>query len=276
MHLTDHDLRQLDRDALSQLEEEALRRLAERLLADLKEARDRLNQDSRNRSRPPGSDSVYRQPSGAAERDVPTERAPGDPPTTIADQPREAVEVSDDGAALAKAPPGAATPAARRPGRQPGAPGFGRSQKLTVNAVFDHWPERCAACDEPFAAEPLGQAYGGYDEIEVRLADPNAPGWRLWVTRHRFLEAPCRCSHGSRPCVGPARMARRTGGCSADARAVPGRADRHALPALSARARQGSRAPLCETPWRERGRLLWLWVFNELTAPKQCSNGPRV
>lgn len=135
MHLTDHDLRQLDRDALSQLEEEALRRLAERLLADLKEARDRLNQDSRNRSRPPGSDSVYRQPSGATERDVPTERAPGDPPTTIADQPREAVEVSDDGAALAKAPPGAATPAARRPGRQPGAPGFGRSQKLTVSTL---------------------------------------------------------------------------------------------------------------------------------------------
>jgi transposase len=82
MHLTDHDLRQLDRDALSRLEEEALRRLAERLLADLKEARDRLNQDSRNSSRPPGSDSVYRQPRGAAERDPPTDSASGDPPTT--------------------------------------------------------------------------------------------------------------------------------------------------------------------------------------------------
>jgi len=42
MHLTDHDLRQLDRDALSRLGEGALRRLAERLLADLKDARDRL------------------------------------------------------------------------------------------------------------------------------------------------------------------------------------------------------------------------------------------
>jgi hypothetical protein len=52
MHLTDHDLRQLDRDALSRLGEEAVRRLAERLLADLKDARDRLNQDSRNSSRP--------------------------------------------------------------------------------------------------------------------------------------------------------------------------------------------------------------------------------
>jgi len=164
MPLTDHDLRQLDRDALSRLEEEALRRLAEHLLADLKEARDRLNQDSRNSSRPPGSDSVYRQPRGVAERDPPTDSASGAPPTTTADEPGEAVEASDDDAAVAKAPSSAAAPAARRPGRQPGAPGFGRTQKLTANAVLDHWPERCAACDEPFAAEPVGQAYGGYDE----------------------------------------------------------------------------------------------------------------
>ena len=72
MHLTDHDLRQLDRDALSRIGEEALRPLAERLVADLKDARDRLNQHSRNTSRPPGSNSVYRQPRGASERDPPT------------------------------------------------------------------------------------------------------------------------------------------------------------------------------------------------------------
>ncbi|MDS4055624.1 DUF6444 domain-containing protein, partial [Accumulibacter sp.] len=55
LYLPDHDLRQLDRDALSRLEEKAVRPLAERPLADLKEARDRLNQNSRNSSRPPGS-----------------------------------------------------------------------------------------------------------------------------------------------------------------------------------------------------------------------------
>ena len=58
MHLTDHDLRQLDRDALSRLEDEALRRLAERLLADLKEARDRLNQDSRNVTNHPPTETA--------------------------------------------------------------------------------------------------------------------------------------------------------------------------------------------------------------------------
>jgi hypothetical protein len=86
MHLTDHDLRQLDRDALSRLGDEALRRLAERLLADLKDARDRLNQDSRNSS-----------PVGEAE---------------------ETAEASDDGATAANAPSGAAAPPC---GASPGA-----------------------------------------------------------------------------------------------------------------------------------------------------------
>ena len=163
MHLTDHGLRQLDRDALSRLGEEAVRRLAERLLADLKDARDRLNQDSRNSSRPPGSDSVYRQPRGASERDLPTDTAPDEPPTVPVGEAEETAEASDDGAPVANEPSGAAAPAApaaRRPGRQPGAPGFGRTQKLTVSAVLDHWPEQCAACDEPFAAAPVQRSRG--------------------------------------------------------------------------------------------------------------------
>jgi len=89
MHLTNHDLRQLDRDALSRLGEEAVRRLAERLLADIKDARDRLNQNSRNSSRPPGSDSVYRQPGAGSDRDPPTDTAPDDPPTAPVDEAGE-------------------------------------------------------------------------------------------------------------------------------------------------------------------------------------------
>jgi len=55
MHLTDHDLRQLDRDALSRRREEAARRLLERVVEDLKEARDWPHQDSQQSSRPPVS-----------------------------------------------------------------------------------------------------------------------------------------------------------------------------------------------------------------------------
>lgn len=55
MHLSDHSLRQMDEDYVQSLEVEALRGLSLRLLADLKEARDWLNQGPENSSRPPSS-----------------------------------------------------------------------------------------------------------------------------------------------------------------------------------------------------------------------------
>ena len=48
MELNDHSLRQMDEDAIRKLPEPAVRDLAVRLLNDLKEARERLNQTSRN------------------------------------------------------------------------------------------------------------------------------------------------------------------------------------------------------------------------------------
>jgi hypothetical protein len=55
MHLSDHSLRQIDDDYVRSLETDALRDLSLRLLADLKEARERLNQGPANSSRPPSS-----------------------------------------------------------------------------------------------------------------------------------------------------------------------------------------------------------------------------
>ena len=55
MHLSDHDLRQMDEDWLEKLPEEMLRQVSTRILKDLKEARDRLNQTPDNSSRPPSS-----------------------------------------------------------------------------------------------------------------------------------------------------------------------------------------------------------------------------
>ena len=55
MKLKDHDLRQIDSKYLASLEPEKLLEVSSKLLADLKEARERLNQTSQNSSRPSGS-----------------------------------------------------------------------------------------------------------------------------------------------------------------------------------------------------------------------------
>lgn len=53
--LSDHDLRQIDEIYLRSLGSEELIIITIRLLNDLKEARDRLNQNPSNSSRPPSS-----------------------------------------------------------------------------------------------------------------------------------------------------------------------------------------------------------------------------
>ncbi|KAA6184478.1 hypothetical protein F2Q65_12245 [Thiohalocapsa marina] len=55
MKLSQHDLQQLDEDLLQGMPEATLRRLSVNLLADLKEARERLQQHPGNSSRPPSS-----------------------------------------------------------------------------------------------------------------------------------------------------------------------------------------------------------------------------
>jgi hypothetical protein len=52
MILTDHDLKQIDRDYVEGIAHNKLVEVSLKLLADLKEARDRLNQTSQNLIKP--------------------------------------------------------------------------------------------------------------------------------------------------------------------------------------------------------------------------------
>jgi transposase len=68
MKLSDHNLRQLDEHYLYSLETEALRVLSVKLLSDLKEARERLNQGPENSSRPPSSREPWQKHQAAEDR----------------------------------------------------------------------------------------------------------------------------------------------------------------------------------------------------------------
>ncbi|MBT5269662.1 MAG: IS66 family transposase, partial [Candidatus Marinimicrobia bacterium] len=52
MQLSDHDLLQLDEEYLTSLEFDALLTVSRKLMLDLKESRERLNQNSNNSSVP--------------------------------------------------------------------------------------------------------------------------------------------------------------------------------------------------------------------------------
>jgi transposase len=197
VHLTDHDLVQLDRDTLARLDEAALRGLSGRLLDDLKEARDRLNQNSKNSSRPPSSDLPY----GRGGREVADDDAPpmAEEPVDTESEPAESRGPTCEATVPAEpANPSPKAPVSRKPGRQPGAPGHGRTQTLALTATRCHRPSVCACCGLALAETAPGRAYGGYDEVDLLPADPKAPGLALTVTRHLPFEVRCDCGHCTR------------------------------------------------------------------------------
>jgi len=93
MQLSDHSLRQIDEAYLERLGDAALRALSAKLLVDLKEARERLNQSSRNSSLPPSREAPWektRPADATMEGDEPPEArvaAEGPPETATADGP---------------------------------------------------------------------------------------------------------------------------------------------------------------------------------------------
>ena len=195
MQLSDHDLNQLDEDKLLDLPEETLRRVSIRLLNDLKEARERLKQNSRNSSRPPSSEAPWDKARDTANdtdaadtvEDAPdqeTDDRSSVPPTKEAkqDSQTDASQASND---------------ERKPGKQPGAQGFGRQQVLPVTDHQAHRPEACACCGH---APPVNQqkAYTAFDTVDLTWADENDPGLRLITTRHTYYEATCHCGHVTR------------------------------------------------------------------------------
>jgi transposase len=181
MHLSEHSLRQLNHAYLDALDEAALRGLSAKLLDDLKEARDRLSQGPDNSFRPPSSRAPWERKGGTPESDeVPEERELDLEPVEV--QP---VEVQ----------------AVRKPGKQRGAPGIGRTQVFQAHEERPRYPEVCAGCGRPL--ERVGAvAYTGFQAVDLRWDDPTRPGLTLWVVDHRHYETPCPCGHRTRAVAG--------------------------------------------------------------------------
>lgn len=194
--LSPHDLQQLDEDAVRCLPEAGLRHLALTLLADLKEARERLAQHPLNSSRPPSSRPPWER-GAPAEKAAPPETVPApEPPATAPESPPDAEGPE------AAAPPPAATamrPAVKRqPGKQVGAPGVGRTQVLTAHTTAEHRPAVCACCGQALSATAPAVSYTGLQSLDLAWGDPAAPGLRLRVVDHRYLDVTCPCGHRTR------------------------------------------------------------------------------
>jgi len=202
MRLSDHDLLQLTEEELLELPEEVLRRLSVKLLYDLKEARERLRQTSRNSSRPPSSDLPWDKTgindedqhpqqgqdefSGVDDQALDSEEAsktgPEEKTQDETNETEQTKEREDD------------TSDKRKAGKQPGAPGYGREQKIAITAETHHYPTDCARCDRELKQD-TAKAYTAFETVDLEWADPNKPGIHLTNTKHTYYETACVCGH---------------------------------------------------------------------------------
>lgn len=205
MKITGHSLKQLDEAYMKSLMPQELCALSVKLLDDLKEARDRLNQNSNNSSKPPGSDLLGKgsttsrgtSDSPSDEWDTVNSANHQDEPSTPEKTDEPAATAPDPSTSQEKAPE-----KKRKAGKQEGSPGYGRTQVLLVMETVLRHATACSGCGRTFCHDARHVAYTGYDTVELVVGFETAPGIRLHTTRQIFHDSHCLCDHITRehPC----------------------------------------------------------------------------
>jgi len=198
MRLKDYDLRQIDEVTLRSLSEEDLRTLSAKLLLDLKEARERLNQSPKNSSRPPSSRDPWERNNGSETSEeeglLAQDGDEGVPESTV-NVDGDADEEKSESKKFTK-PAKQKDQPARKPGKQPGSPGYGRTERIALTDTVDHHPTTCALCGREIG--DTGTPWTAFDSLDIEIGRTDALGIRVTNTRHTYYEAPCLCGHTTR------------------------------------------------------------------------------
>jgi transposase len=307
MLLSDHDLRQIDERYLKSLGSDDLIGVSIRLLNDLKEARDRLNQNPGNSSRPPSSREpwvVAQDKEEGKEEELEEGSATGKADNEGASSGEDKVSVAGEKEESRKK--GCACGEGRKAGKQKGASGCGRTQKLPVANEVIHRAHECAACSHELGEEAEFIARTGHYVIDIELGSETEPGIKVTNTRHIYGDTICSCGHATRTqpyrcqresewdveltewhIVGPLLMALicclalrmrlsrpRIGeflsewiGLHLSVGTVnqciheAGRAVAPVEAQLVEEVIKSDLLHVDETPWKQKGKLFWLWVF---------------
>ena len=135
MYLSKHDLLQMDDEWLKKLPVERLLEVSKRLLHDVKVLQDWQNQTPNNSSRTPGIQAPWDRPAEASEAG-----RVGEADSAEAEDETEeaglAPSLGGEGTTASKpASSDSVKGSGKRPGKQHGSPGHGRTQKMTAKPV---------------------------------------------------------------------------------------------------------------------------------------------
>lgn len=182
MKFSKNDLRQIDAKYVAALTLAQSHKLNLDLLEQVKELMDRVHQNSSNSSRPPSQDPPW---AAKENSEIDTELDA----TDLDAHPNEPDENnSDDNSNQKDAKP------QKKPGKQPGAPGHGRTVKLPITDTKDHAPCECIICGAKFDDNSPRTAINGHYVLDVEMLSENL-GLSLSHIKHTYYEITCGCGH---------------------------------------------------------------------------------
>ncbi|NOR80555.1 MAG: IS66 family transposase [Methyloprofundus sp.] len=193
MVLKEQELLQIDELFLRRLQEhdsDALVGLSIKLTSDLKEALERLNQNPSNSSKPSGSLAPWDKATTEEEDDESTidekdalrsgiDIDKEEPTTTINNEEEDSSQSTES----------TKPKESRKPGRQPGSQGFGRTQKIEITHTIHHSCGGCIICNTDLTS--VEKAYTGFQSVNINFGSANAPGLQLTNTLHIYYSGLC-------------------------------------------------------------------------------------
>ena len=180
----------MNRDYFQSLEKERLVEVATNLHKLAVEQWEKLQQNSKNSSRPPSSDNPYNK-ADSKEEDK-TDQQSTEPEAKLSGKEISAQdEQSNQDEASGDQPHQNCSNKKRAPGHQPGTPSQWRSTPLVASGIVPHYPSQCAACAQSLStAAP--KPYMGHYVLELEREDS---GFRVVCQLHHYYEATCSCGH---------------------------------------------------------------------------------
>ena len=188
MRLKDQDLKQFNREYFASLSPEQLLNLAENMLNDLRDARDRQNQTPQNSSRPSGSYAPWEQVQFSDKQeniddtdsnDDAGRKQSKDSPLAVKSDTTETENKPD-------------SQKKRKPGKQHGAQGFGRTVKVPITGEEVHKAVDCAGCGKTLEADaPFERRTGSYT-LDIKQAEL---GIEVTNVLHIYGATGCGCGH---------------------------------------------------------------------------------
>ncbi len=185
--LTKDDLVQMNKHYFQSLEKQRLVEVATNLHQLAVEQWEKLEENSRNSSRPPSSDNPYQAPT--------REKEDGSATTEVSEPENtkflEGKEESGKDELSPQKKVDKNQEKKRNPGKQPGASGKWRSQPLVAEDTISHYPEQCASCNQKLT-RGNNKPYMGYYVLELKS---EKSGFKIVCQLHHYYELSCECGH---------------------------------------------------------------------------------